>query len=614
MLNKRGGKQMKQSKGITLIALIVTIIVLLILASITMAMVVGDNGILKKASETAELTRRKNAEEKVTLLLGEYEIERNTNEKTLTDFFEEKVLTGEIQDIVEDTETEIVIEVDSYEFVIDKETLEIIGEPSKAGGIRPDFETTITKIDGTELTSGETEKALTVNITNIAQFGSNYTIEVKDINGNVITKQDGVVGDQVGQASFIIRQTGEYTIVVTGTKDGITKTTIKKEKIKVSMPVITTQFSKANGVIDIVWLDEQNNVIEKPISPKNFLGGLEPTKYDGRNWVPASADNTDNDWYNYVAQTGANDGKTSNWANARSSDENAYFVWIPRYAYKITYFDTVDNANAYRINSSSTVGIIGYSTIQGMIDVTSGRSQLIQGTEPINVIGTVKTEQYSEFIPHPAFEFDGSKAGLWIGKFECSGSDTQVKIVGNVEAIRLAKVNEIFTVCQEVKTIYNLVGDSHMIKNTEWGAVAYLTESKYGRNGAKVKRNNGNRLTGSGNYTSVSTQEQSTTGNIYGIYDMNGTSWEYVAGYIDNNEVKTNSYNTKLIEAVAKNKKYADIYPITTDEQSINYSNSKGMKGDGIYETSVSYSGSNSWNKEYSSFPATTYPVFMRGR
>ena len=34
-------------------------------------------------------------------------------------------------------------------------------------------------------------------------------------------------------------------------------------------------------------------------------------------------------------------------------------------------------------------------------------------------------------------------------------------------------------------------------------------------------------------FRSASNVNQSTTGNIYGIYDMNGTSWEYVAGVLD---------------------------------------------------------------------------------
>ena len=54
---------MKGNKGITLIALVVTIIVLLILAGVSIAMLSGENGILNKASEAAVETRISSAKE-----------------------------------------------------------------------------------------------------------------------------------------------------------------------------------------------------------------------------------------------------------------------------------------------------------------------------------------------------------------------------------------------------------------------------------------------------------------------------------------------------------------------------------------------------------------------
>jgi len=169
-----------------------------------------------------------------------------------------------------------------------------------------------------------------------------------------------------------------------------------------------------------------------------------------------------------------------------------------------------------------------------------------------------------------------------------------------------------FTASQGVKTTYSLTSDSHMIKNTEWGAVAYLTESKYGRNGTEVGINGSNNITGGGDYKS--NVLQSTTGNIYGIYDMNGTLWEYVAGYINNSDVSSNGYNTNLLNAVATNSKYADVYKATSDSQENNYAENKGVKGDAVYETSTSYSLINGWHGDYSAFAYTIRPVFARGR
>jgi hypothetical protein len=377
----------------------------------------------------------------------------------------------------------------------------------------------------------------------------------------------------------------------------------------------TTAFLRANGVIDIVWLDTENKVIKEPISPANYLGGLTAIKYNEQTKEEETVTNpaTDTSWYKYVEQTGNADGKTSNWANARSSDKNAYFVWIPRYAYKITYFNSPENAEAYRANNKSTEGIIGYSNINGIIDVSSETEKLVKGSEPINVAGTVKTVGYADYIPHPAFEFDGAKAGIWVGKFESSGSISKVTIIPNKSSYKGTGVSGIFTACQGVKTTYSLTGDSHMMKNIEWGAVVYLAESKYGRNGTEITTNSSSSyLTGGGSY--ISNVLQSTTGNIYGIYDMNGGSWEYVAGYINNSYVSSSGYNTSLIEAVKTNPKYADVYPITADNQDTNYSNSKRIKGDAVFETSTGGRDSTSWHSDFSRFPYGSAPVFMRSR
>ena len=57
----------KKNKGITLIALVITIVVLLILAGITIAALSGDNGILTRAREAKEKTKQAQKEEEKTL-------------------------------------------------------------------------------------------------------------------------------------------------------------------------------------------------------------------------------------------------------------------------------------------------------------------------------------------------------------------------------------------------------------------------------------------------------------------------------------------------------------------------------------------------------------------
>lgn len=191
------------------------------------------------------------------------------------------------------------------------------------------------------------------------------------------------------------------------------------------------------------------------------------------------------------------------------------------------------------------------------------------------------------------------KLGIWVGKFETSGSLGKVTIIPNTNSLRSINVGDIFTACQRVKSTYDLAGDSHMMKNTEWGAVAYLAESKYGRNGTEIGMNSTNYTTGQGNY--VTYANQSTTGNVYGIYDINGTSWEFVAGVLD---IKLS--NGSYYDFTETDTKYYNIYA--------SYNESKKIKGDGVYETSGSDSGSTSWHKDKSNFVNSSLPVFQRGR
>lgn len=66
----------KNSRGITLIALVITIIVLLILAGVTIATVLGQDGIFKKAEEAKNLTNKSNAEEEVRLAINDIFLEK----------------------------------------------------------------------------------------------------------------------------------------------------------------------------------------------------------------------------------------------------------------------------------------------------------------------------------------------------------------------------------------------------------------------------------------------------------------------------------------------------------------------------------------------------------
>ena len=180
-----------------------------------------------------------------------------------------------------------------------------------------------------------------------------------------------------------------------------------------------------------------------------------------------------------------------------------------------------------------------------------------------------------------------------------------------VTSWRNITVGNTYVVCEN----YNSNLDSHLIKNMEWGAVAYLSKSKYGKNAEVAINSNSSYLTGGGSENSyINNAQQSTTGNVWGIYDMSGSSFEYVAAYVNNGENNLKQYGNTLINAPNYKK---DVYLLkenVNDSYSGNYSATAGIYGDAIYETSdTNGKGEEAWYDDFSNFPYGGKPFLYRG-
>ena len=136
--NKNGGTKMKnwiikkeRNNGITLIALVITIIVLLILAGVTIASITGENGILSKATNARDNNAKASAEERVkTEVLGSYGSDGNLSlddlNKNLTNIEGLKYNGSAISDSNKIESLPATVNVDGYNILISEEDIETI--------------------------------------------------------------------------------------------------------------------------------------------------------------------------------------------------------------------------------------------------------------------------------------------------------------------------------------------------------------------------------------------------------------------------------------------------------------------------------------------------------
>ena len=367
-------------------------------------------------------------------------------------------------------------------------------------------------------------------------------------------------------------------------------------------------------VKDVFALAVDNSGANKPVLYTNMI----PVVYDGTKWL--YSDGTQTNWYNYTDKQWANavvlnSGVTKNVGDEVTEEDVAlWYVWIPRYKY------TIFNGN----NGSAAAQLINVTFESGVSRTgTVTCSDNADGSETCSTI-TNGTSTYT----HPAFKFGNTElTGFWVGKFEISTTDSTcnssasstncnkvltMSIKPNVSSWRYTTISNYFTSIQNAKTTYGINNaDSHMMKNMEWGAVAYLKQSKYGLGTTDIAVNtNSNFYTGGGQSDAYKTNvAQSTTGNIYGVYDMSGGAWEYVMGNMKNSSNAFYSSNAGF--TTAPDAKYYDSYKY---DSSSNTTHARGKLGDATKETLATFgSGTGGWYSDYANVPCSSGSWFIRG-
>ena len=476
-------------------------------------------------------------------------------------------------------------------------------------------------------------------------------------------------------------------------------------------------------------LEEKLNNLNTANAPV-LLTGMTPIKFTmptedkmGET-VETTAD--DADWYSYGVKA-----EEKKWANAKTQD-GSMWVWIPRFAYRVNndkkvidvvflqgtsdnYFDENGNLQTAKRqkNANETIDTTtGYTVHPAFTDESSIKfanggwdkeltgiwvAKFDAGYASGNNTATVKASSlnytqnqvWCSEIEIDVTDGDNGVARNWLDGIY-GATTTSIKyptFQGVTYAMNYINHNDSFNIAKVLNESGNIYGlsisdsDSHLMKNSEWGACSYLSLSKYGLYNVDIKinsvnLNSGNRKrietagksgvdsvyavtgcsvggtttieklnaltadkadsTGAYVWNQKNGQASSTTGTIYGVYDMSGTVWERTAAYVANGNGGLKAYGASIAyngnTLKEESTKYTTVYPfnekdskgnkitnIDTASQQNFVANSK-IYGDAVRETNSGKAGTaekrskvSSWTNDYSIFPALEIPFFSRG-
>ena len=399
----------------------------------------------------------------------------------------------------------------------------------------------------------------------------------------------------------------------------------------------TEGINTGNGKATITYIGKELDTVDKSGANKPVLASnMIPVYYDETNdvWKKADVSNIDknNPWYSYNS-TGEYKGR---WANAVTvtstnrtkylnatpgtvipmDDINTMWVWIPRF-------------NA--VTPSNYNG--GTKTKPNAIDVT-----FVKQNETAIDAFTFGTKQLSGFwygkfeTSHTTLASSTTNNNLGCTNETCSNANGII-IKPSVKSLRYNNISNFFFASRSMEQAGNSFGfvssevDTHMSKNNEWGAAAYLTQSIYGRCTSSTScteigiNNNDSSITGygapagsaktvaNGAYNTPLGKNASTTGTIYGIYDMSGGADEYVMGVLADTNGKPRSGGSSSV-----NSGFTGMLSKGTTYTGITFPNSKYYN---LY-TGSSYTGhalteTKNWYSDTADFVNTSGPWFRRG-
>ena len=386
-------KNLKQ-KGITLIALVVTIVVLLILAGVTISMLTGENGIINQAKNAKEESLKSELEELVDLTLTEYKTDKAVGKDTdLGDLLNEKVKDKTFDAVTEEGENYIV-EKNGYEVKVSKDG-ERLTDAEKVGGVRPQLE--ISK-SYDEIANKVT---ITVKITNKSELGKIDSFKLFDFgNQEVAEKTSGE-----DNKTFEVDKNGTYKVVVQATTNKVTKTSTNSiivDEFEVFSDIYTETKKYTDSEGNTAWI------------PQGFAVGVS----DSINKISTGLVITDK-------------------INEKHESTGNEFVWIPVGEYKVKEELKLNELSRIQWGTEN-------DTIKEPISILGddellGYGGMYYGEGNTNSIAKDTIEKFKTSVK--------SKKGFYIGRFE---SGTEIERTSEND-------NQTIPLIQKEKYVYNYI-------------------------------------------------------------------------------------------------------------------------------------------------------------
>ena len=271
---------LNNKKGITLIALVVTVVVLIILAGVSINAVLGDNGIIKKANQAASVTKEAEVKEAINRTILEFYL--TDDYETLEDFLNAKVSEGKIDSVTKNADGTLTVKKGEYSVTVENKT-NSSGGSSSGGSTGGETQTP-------EITIGEAKV-----VANSDGTGSAITDAASVYLGNTlyITFSHSITGGTTTvdkTIPYAVTANGTYTFKVTGTVNG--KSYTKNVSVTVNQFKTAKDYVAANVEVTYpdgkVWIPEGFRISTD--SASTVQGGVVIEDKDGNQfvWVPVA--------------------------------------------------------------------------------------------------------------------------------------------------------------------------------------------------------------------------------------------------------------------------------------------------------------------------------------